>query len=79
MRLFRTGWIRSPASPGLSLTRREKEVLAGLADGRSYKEIAQDFKTSVNTVRFHIRNLYEKLKSNSQAEAVAKGLRMGLI
>lgn len=77
--LFRKGWVRTPVVEGLSLTPREKEVLRGLAEGRSYKEIAADFSTSVNTVRFHIRNLYEKLEAGSQAEAVAKGLRMGLI
>ena len=79
VKLFRAGRVRSPETETLSLTPRETAVLRGLAEGRSYKEIAEDFRTSVNTVRFHIRNLYEKLQANSQAEAVAKGLRMGLI
>lgn len=79
VKLFRAGWVRSPEIRTLQLTPRETAVLRGLAEGRSYKEIAEDFHTSINTVRFHIRNLYEKLQANSQAEAVAKGLRMGLI
>lgn len=79
VRLFRAGWVRAPEIETLRLTPRETAVLRGLAEGRSYKQIAESFHTSVNTVRFHIRNLYEKLQANSQAEAVAKGLRMGLI
>ena len=61
------------------LTRRETDVLTSLADGKSYKEIAQGASMSVNTVRYHIRNLYDKLGVHSQSEAVAKGLRQGLI
>lgn len=79
VKLFRAGWVRSPEIRTLRLTQRETAVLRGLAEGRGYKEMAEDFRTSINTVRFHIRNLYHKLQANSQAEAVAKGLRMGLI
>lgn len=68
-----------PAADAISLTRRELDVLTSLAQGKSYKEIAQTSQTSVNTVRYHIRNLYDKLQVHTQSEAVAKGMRQGLI
>lgn len=78
--LFYSGKVRLPVEvESTLLTKREKDVLKSLADGKSYKEIAKVYGMSVNTVRFHIRNLYTKLEVSSQAEAVAKGLRQGLI
>ena len=44
-----------------SLTKREKEVLSGLVEGNSYKAIANNLHISVETVRFHFRNVYKKL------------------
>lgn len=77
---FRKGNLRVPETfEPIPLTRRERDVLRSLADGRSYKEIARESQMSINTVRYHIRNLYEKLGVHSQSEAVAKGLRQGLI
>jgi DNA-binding NarL/FixJ family response regulator len=77
---FRTGHLRAPeTSETVPLTRRERDVLRSLAEGLSYKAIAEQSRMSVNTVRYHIRNLYEKLEVHSQSEAVAKGLRQGLI
>ena len=77
---FRNGHLRAPETKAcVPLTRRERDVLTSLAEGKSYKEIAQQARMSVNTVRYHIRNLYEKLEVHSQSEAVAKGLRQGLI
>lgn len=61
------------------LTPREKEVLSGLIDGNSYKAIADSLFISVDTVRFHFRNIYKKLHVHSQSEAVAKALKEGLI
>lgn len=81
VRFFRNGSLRSPesAADAISLTRRERDVLTSLAEGKSYKEIAHTSQTSVNTVRYHIRNLYDKLQVHTQSEAVAKGMRQGLI
>lgn len=77
---IRNGNLRAPeAIETVPLTRREREVLRSLAEGSSYKAIARKSQMSVNTVRYHIRNLYEKLGVHSQSEAVAKGLRQGLI
>jgi DNA-binding NarL/FixJ family response regulator len=61
------------------LTQREKEVLTLLSEGNNYQEIADTIFISVDTVRHHIRNIYRKLHSHSQSEAVAKAIRKGLI
>ena len=53
------------------LTGREKELLSALAEGRSNQEIARHFGLSVNTVKFHLRNLYDKLGIRNRAQAVA--------
>ena len=63
--------------PGLS--EREKEVLNALSNGKSYQEIADFLFISIDTVRQHIRNIYSKLQVHSQSEAVARGIRKGLI
>lgn len=54
------------------LSKREKEILEQLNQGYSYKEIAQKLFLSVDTVRTHIRNIYEKLQVNSRVEALKK-------
>lgn len=61
------------------LTEREKEILACLVKGMSYKRIAENCFISVDTVRGHIRNIYEKLHVNSKSEAVVKALRDKII
>jgi DNA-binding NarL/FixJ family response regulator len=61
------------------LTAREQEVLKGLANGNTYKTIADSLNISVDTIRHHIRNIYKKLQVHSQSEAVAKSLRNGLL
>ena len=54
------------------LSRRENEILDLLAKGFRYKEIASQFFISPDTVKTHIRNIYEKLQVNSRAEALRK-------
>ena len=61
------------------LTPYEMRVLKLLAEGNSYGSAAQDLGISVNTIRFHIRNIYEKLHVHSKSQAVAKALRNRLI
>ncbi|HEY3862525.1 MAG TPA: response regulator transcription factor [Verrucomicrobiae bacterium] len=56
----------------VSLTDREREVLAALAKGYAYKEIAGQLKISFETVRTHLRAIYEKLHVHSRTEAVLK-------
>jgi NarL family two-component system response regulator LiaR len=54
------------------LTSREKEILDLLAQGLMYKEIAHRKEVSVETVRKHVYNIYEKLQVNSRTEAINK-------
>jgi two-component system nitrate/nitrite response regulator NarP len=57
--------------PAESLTGRERALLAALARGLSNKDLAGEFGISVNTVKFHLRNLYDKLAIDSRAQAIA--------
>jgi len=61
------------------LTSRESDVLTSLSEGNSYKLIAAEFGLSVDTVRTHIKSIYEKLHVHSQTEAVAKALNERLV
>ena len=71
--------VYPPLSYSTPLTEREQEVLKGLANGNTYKSIAETLCISVDTIRHHIRNIYKKLQVHSQSEAVAKSLRNGLL
>jgi len=55
-----------------TLSKREQEMLEQLAKGYRYKEIADKLFVSIETVRTHIRNIYEKLQVNSRIEALKK-------
>lgn len=61
------------------LTPRELEVLRAVGDGLSNKEVARRFGISAHTVKFHLEAVFAKLNASTRAEAVAKGLRRGLI
>jgi DNA-binding NarL/FixJ family response regulator len=61
------------AAPQVSnLTRRENEVLELLSQGFGNKEIAQNLSISADTVRYHLKQIYDKLHVRSRTEAVAK-------
>lgn len=61
------------------LTPREVEILGCLGEGMSNKAIARKLGISAHTVKFHLEAVFDKLEAASRAEAVAKGLRRGLI
>ena len=61
------------------LTPHELRLLSLLAKGTSYRDAAEQFKVSINTIRYHIRNIYDKLHVHSKSEAVSKALRLRLI
>lgn len=61
------------------LTRRELEVLGGMSHGRSNAQIGADLFLSEDTVKTHARRLFRKLGASDRAQAVAIGLRGGLI
>lgn len=58
-----------------NLSDREKQVLQLLVDGYSYKMIAGEMFIAIDTVRSHIKKIYEKLHVNSKSEAVAKAFK----
>lgn len=70
------------AAPGhneYQLTPREKEILESLVEGNSYKMIGNALQISTETVKTHIKKIYEKLQVNSQTEAVSKAMKEKLI
>ncbi len=62
-----------------ALSDREKEVLQLLVNGYSYKMIASEMFIAIDTVRSHIKKIYEKLHVNSKSEAVAKAFKDKLV
>jgi DNA-binding NarL/FixJ family response regulator len=69
--------IRQPASEMEKLTPREQEILALLAKGALYKEISSALGISLNTVRMHLKHIYEKLHVQSRTEATLKYVGRG--
>ncbi|MNN84308.1 putative transcriptional regulatory protein NarL [compost metagenome] len=66
---------KATRTSSFDLSTREKEVLDLLVEGYSYKMIADKLFISMDTVRSHIKKIYEKLQVNSKSEAVVKALR----
>ena len=62
--------FRKTTSPDASLTGREQQVLAMLAQGLLYKEIAAELALSYTTVNSHVKKIYKKLQVNSRSEAI---------
>ncbi|WP_026166551.1 response regulator transcription factor [Gracilimonas tropica] len=61
------------------LSEREIQILKELATGRSYAAIGKKIFLSVDGVRHHIRNIYQKLEVHSRSEAIAKGISKRII
>ncbi len=61
------------------LTERELQVLGGMSRGRSNGEIGRELYLSEDTVKTHARRLFRKLEAADRAQAVAVGLRAGLV
>ncbi len=58
---------------------REEEVLQGIAQGKSNKEIARDLDLTDNTIKFHLRNIYQKLGVKKRVPAVEKARELGIL
>ena len=72
--------LRSNAAGArIHLTPREREVLGGLAEGKSAPQIAGELHVSPATVKTHLKTLYEKLGVSDRAAAVAEAMRRGLL
>lgn len=68
--------VKSRVESYFNLTTREKEVLSYLAQGYLYKEIADIMHISIDTVRTHIRKIYDKLQVKTRTEATLKYLKV---
>jgi DNA-binding NarL/FixJ family response regulator len=71
--------VNTTQNEDYNLSDREKQVLQLLVDGYSYKMIASEMFISIDTVRSHIKKIYEKLHVNSKSEAVAKAFKDKLL
>lgn len=70
---------QKPKTNHYKLTQRENEILTLLSKGNSYKLIASGLSISMDTVRTHIKKIYEKLQVHSQTEAVSKAINERLV
>jgi DNA-binding NarL/FixJ family response regulator len=66
---------RKQNNAGQELTEKEMQVVQCLVDGLSYKLCADRMNITLETVRFHIKNIYRKLQVNSKSEVVKKSLK----
>ena len=74
-----TSMNNSEKGEDYNLSDREKQVLQFLVEGYSYKMIANEMFIAIDTVRSHIKKIYEKLHVNSKSEAVAKAFKDRLV
>lgn len=77
LQMFRKQTHQTAAT--FNLSPRELDILTGLTHGKSYRSIAAERFLSTETVRSHVKNIYEKMHVHSKAEAVAKAFREKLI
>jgi DNA-binding NarL/FixJ family response regulator len=71
--------VTGRAGPTGKLSPRERQVLQLVADGYENKQIAAELELSEATVKTYLRGVFERLEVSSRAEAVAVGLRLGVI
>lgn len=77
LRMFSS--FHSDKGENYNLSDREKQVLSLLVNGYSYKMISAEMFIAIDTVRSHIKKIYEKLQVNSKSEAVAKAFKDKLV
>jgi len=71
--------VHPPEKAQYNLTPQELRLLKLLVEGHSYKTAANEMGVSINTIAFHIQNIYGKLQVHSKSEAVARALNEGLL
>jgi DNA-binding NarL/FixJ family response regulator len=72
-------FVRPEEAPNYDLTPREKEVLSCIVEGLAYKMIADKLTISYETVRSHVKKIYEKLHVASLTEAVSKAMKERIV
>jgi DNA-binding NarL/FixJ family response regulator len=61
------------------LTPHEVRILKLMVEGHNYNSAGAELDVSINTIRFHMRSIYEKLHVHSKSQAISKALRSGII
>lgn len=79
MHLFRANLSQASSENVFNISAREKEILKCLVEGMSYKMVADKCFISIETVRGHIKNIYEKLQVHSKGEAIVKAIRRRIV
>ena len=77
IKLFRE--VRPPENVDHDLTPHETRLLKLLVDGHNYTTAAEELGVSINTIKFHMRHVYEKLQVHSKSEAVSMALRNRIV
>lgn len=77
IKLFRE--VRPPEKVDYDLTPHETRLLKLLVEGHNYVTAAEKLNISYNTIKFHVRNIYDKLQVHSKSEAVAIAMRDRLV
>lgn len=77
IKLFRE--IRPPEKVDYDLTPHETRLLKLLVEGHNYTTASTELGVSYNTIKFHMRHIYEKLQVHSKSEAVAKALQNRIV
>ena len=77
IKLFRE--VRPPERVEYDLTPHETRLLKLLVEGHNYTTAAEELRVSYNTIKFHMRHIYEKLQVHSKSEAVAKALQNRIV
>lgn len=77
IKIFRE--VRPPEKVDYDLTPHEVRLLKLLVEGYNYVTAAEELNISYNTIKFHVRNIYDKLQVHSKSEAVAKALQNRLV
>ena len=77
IKLFRE--VRPPERVDYDLTPHETRLLKLLVDGHNYTTAAEELNVSFNTIKFHMRHVYEKLQVHSKSEAVSLALKNRLV
>lgn len=77
IKLFRE--VRPPERVDYDLTPHETRLLKLLVDGHNYTTAAEELNVSYNTIKFHMRHIYEKLQVHSKSEAVSLALKNRIV
>jgi DNA-binding NarL/FixJ family response regulator len=75
LKLFRTAMGPSPGADDQSLTERQKEILEYIVQGMSYKLIAEKLFVTIDTIRYHVKNIYQILHVHSRFELLNRNKR----